>query len=134
MSNINPYISVIVPTTRIGGLDVLFSGLENLIFKDFELILVDNLYDYRKDIVIEKMKQYSFKIKHIPPLNSTFTATNYCRDMNTGIINSDGNIVLCICDYAWLHPSCLQIHHDFHKNETNNSALICSYNLCKLPK
>ena len=54
MSNKTPYLSVVFPTMRPGGLDFVFSSLENQTFKDFELVFADNLYNYRKDIVKEK--------------------------------------------------------------------------------
>lgn len=128
-----PNISIIVPTSRIGGLDILFSSLENQIFKDFELILIDSLYDKREHIVKDKMKQFSFIIKHIPSKEEKFTATNYCKAMNTGIINSSGNLAYFTCDYTWLTPECLQIHNDFHKTNIN-TGLLCSYVHKKLPK
>jgi glycosyltransferase involved in cell wall biosynthesis len=132
-----PYISVIVPTMRIGGLDILFEGLEGQTFKEFELVLVDSLYEYRKDLIKEKSKNYSFKVKHLSALNEDkFTATGYCRSMNTGIVNSSGHLAFFICDYTWLEPCCLQNHANFHKYEkiNPNTALLCSYNYVKLPE
>jgi glycosyltransferase involved in cell wall biosynthesis len=55
-----PYISIIMPTMRIGGLGVVFDSLEKQEFRDFELVIADNIYEYRKDIVKEKAKQYSY--------------------------------------------------------------------------
>ena len=125
------YISVIIPTTRIGGLDVLFAGLQQQTFKDFELVLVDSLYNRRKDIVSEQAVKYSFPVKHV--LQRQNTASSYCAAMNTGVINASGQIIFCICDYAWLYPDCLQIHANFHQSN-KSYGLICSYNVCKLPK
>lgn len=49
----DPTISVCVPSNRVGGLDVLLSGLatQTLPRSEFELILVDNLHARRKEIV-----------------------------------------------------------------------------------
>jgi hypothetical protein len=58
-----PDISIVMPTNRVGGLDLLFKSLENQTFKNFELVLVDSLYKHRKDLVSEKAKQYSFKVR-----------------------------------------------------------------------
>jgi glycosyltransferase involved in cell wall biosynthesis len=131
-----PYISVMIPTIRVGGLDVLFSSLENQTFKDFELVLVDSLYEYRKDIVAKVSLNHSFRIKHVPSLGNKLTATQYSRALNTGVINCSGQIMYTICDYAWLDPNCLELHANFHKNEKSdkNYGYICSYNVGKLPK
>jgi len=136
MVNKKPYISVIVATTRIGGLDILCSGLEQQTFKDFELVFADNLYEYRKDIVKQYSYKYSFPIKHIKPNGNDFTAATWCRDQNTALINASGHIAFFVGDYTWLESNCLQVHADFHKNEKPNvhCGLICSFTLCKLPK
>ena len=66
-----PKISVIVPTNRIGGLDILFESLKRQSFQDFELILADAIYQYRKNIVAETVRQYGFPVKHIEPSENT---------------------------------------------------------------
>lgn len=136
MSKTSPFISVIVPTWRVGGLDVLFSSLQNQLFQDFELILVDSLYHKRKELVANKINDYSFKIKHLPPISENFTATGYCHAVNTGLVNASGKIILFLCDYTWLSPDCLQIHADFHQKEKleDNCALLCPCNSIQLPK
>jgi glycosyltransferase involved in cell wall biosynthesis len=126
-----PYISVIIPTTRIGGLDVLLSGLEMQKFKDFELILVDTLYHKRKDLLADKAKQYSFPIKHLIQRD---TAIHYCETMNRAFVQADGDIVYTMCDHTWLEKNCLQMHADFHKTVKEKYALIGHFDDCKLPK
>lgn len=127
-----PYISVIVPTTRVGGLDVLYSGLELQKFKDFELIIADSLYEYRKDIIKEQSKKYSFSTIHLSQLD---TATDLCKAMNNALINANGHIIYILCDYTWLDANCLQMHADFHKNKKINEkfGLVGHFYDCKLP-
>lgn len=115
-----PYISIIMPTMRIGGLDIVFDCLEKQTFKDFELILVDNLYDYRKDIVKEKLKQYSFQCKHINTIKKQFPLHTYCHCVNSGIVQASGDIILFSSDYYYRMPNFLQKHADFHKITPDN--------------
>lgn len=121
-------ISVIVVTNRIGGLDVLFDSLENQIYKNFELILVDAIYKYRKDLIIEKAKQYNFTIKHVEPIDNTFPISNYCRSINTGLFASEGDLVYFTCDYSYLHQDTLLMHANFHENTPNNYMLTAPVN------
>lgn len=127
-----PYISIIVPTTRVGGLDILFSGLEQQTFKDFELLLVDSLFEYRKELVQTQATKYSFPVKHFSQPN---TATDLCKAMNKALIHAEGHLVYLLCDYTWLDKNCLQIHADFHKSKKSekNYAVIGHFNDCQLP-
>lgn len=115
-----PYISVVFPTMRPGGLDVVFSSLENQIFKDFELIFADNLYDYRKDIVKEKAKQYSIKYKHVPPIVNKFPVHSYCHTINSAISHASGDVIFLTLDYRYFTPWTLQKHAEFHKASPDN--------------
>ena len=128
-----PYISVLIPTTRCGGLDVLFSSLELQKFKNFELILMDTLFEKRKDLVAQKAKDYSFIVKHLPQRN---TAIHYCETMNSGLIQADGEIIYTMCDHTWIDKDCLQEHANFHRSKLSGQkyALIGHFADCKLPK
>jgi len=119
-----PYISVIAHTNRVGGLDVLFEGLKHQKFKNFELVLVDSIYKYRKDIVTEKSKQYDFVVKHIEPKNNIFPVANYCVLVNTGICASEGEVVYFTGDYCYLYEDTLALCHKFHSNTPQNYALM----------
>lgn len=103
-------ISVIIPTNRVGGLDVVFDSLETQVDRDFELVLVDNLYRYRRELVAEKAKAYSFPVTHIEPRDNPFPRVCYCRTMNTGVAHARGSILLYQCDYTWMSPECLAWH------------------------
>jgi hypothetical protein len=128
-----PYISVVVPTTRIGGLDVTLSSLETqtLSFECFELIIVDALYNYRKYLIAQKSKEYSFRIKHVAQPKSCAT---FAQALNIGAINADGVLIYFLPDFTWVKSNCLQIHTDFHKNKTENYGLIGHFWDCSLPK
>lgn len=128
-----PKLSVIMPTNRTGGLDIVCSSLEKQGFRDFELIVSDCLYKYRKNIVAEKSKQYSFRIKHVEPFSNIFPISAFCHTANTAITYASGEIVLMITDYTWLPPNCLQIHNDFHE-QNKNTMLLCPHQYTTLPQ
>jgi len=128
-----PLISVIVPTLRVGGLDILFAGLEQQTFKDFELVLVDCLWNKRQSIVAEKASQYHFPIRHVEPRDNPFPLNSYQRCVNTGLVNASGPISYFTCDYSWLPPGCLQEHADFHQARGPNHAMLGVCHLLGLP-
>jgi glycosyltransferase involved in cell wall biosynthesis len=103
-------ISVIVPTNRVGGLDLLTASLDEQTFRDFELILVDALYDYRKDLIDAHSVALGFPVWHMPPRDNAFPSQQYCRTMNTGVAHASGDTLLYLCDFSWLHPDCLAAH------------------------
>jgi hypothetical protein len=116
----NPYISVVFPTMRIGGLDVVFNSLENQTFKNFEVIIADNIYEYRKDIVKEKAKKYSFRYKHISPIINKFPMHAFCHTLNSAIVQASGEVILFVTDYKYFMPWTLQKHADFHMSHSEN--------------
>jgi glycosyltransferase involved in cell wall biosynthesis len=115
-----PYISIIIPMMRPGGLDTIFESLEAQTFKDFELIMADSLYEYRKDIVKERGKKYSFSYKHIPTITNKFPVQSYCHAMNSAITNTSGEVILFTSDYRYFMPDTLQKHANFHKTHPDN--------------
>lgn len=98
-------ISVIVPTNRAGGIDILLDSLARQTFRDFELILVDALLPYRSPIVTQ-----AFKTTHIPPRDNRFPSQMFCRQVNTGIAHARGETIVLLCDYSYLSPDCLATH------------------------
>lgn len=103
-------ISVIVPSNRVGGCDVLFDSLAAQTLRDFELVFVDNLYRYRREIVAEQALKYDFPVLHIPPRDDPFPRVAYCQTMNSGVAHASGDALVYLCDYTWLFPDCLAEH------------------------
>jgi glycosyltransferase involved in cell wall biosynthesis len=120
-----PYLSVIVPTYRVGGLDVLFESLSNQTFKDFELILVDSIREYRAPYIEDNINKLDFQVKHISPIHDPYPYHNYCRSANTGIINASGEVVVLSADHTWFQPNVLEVHANFHKSHPVNHGLMC---------
>jgi hypothetical protein len=117
-----PYISIICPVMRLGGLDIMFSSLANQTFKDFELILIDNIYEYRKQIVEEKAKQCTFQYKHFPPSVNKFPIHNMGAMYNHAILQCQGEIILFTSDYRYFMPWSIQKHADFHRAHGDNAG------------
>lgn len=128
-----PKISVVVPTMRVGGLDVLFNGLAGQSFKDFELVLSDGLHRFRKDVVEERAAGYGFPVKHVEPADNPFPVNSFCRHANAGLVHASGEIVVMFVDYTWAHPGCLQTHADFHDANPGRSGLVCPHRYLMLP-
>ena len=75
--------------------DFALTSLEKQKFTDFELIIVDALYNKRKDFF--STKNYAFPIKHIPPKPSIWHDRGMwavCNARNTGITHADGELVV----------------------------------------
>ena len=114
-----PRVSVIVPTNRVGGLDLIFDSLEIQTYKDFELILSDNIFKYRKDLVAERSESYKFPIIHTEPFNNPFPLNSYCRSVNAALAYASGELVVMLSDYSWQESYWLQKHIEFHDQNQN---------------
>ena len=122
--NQNPKISFVIITARnnypyIGRPDLyifepMIESLKNQTMKDFELIIVDTLYDERKDYF--KDKDLPFKVKHVPASPNVWHNEGFpgiCTQYNKGIIYADGELIFFtgesymfvpeFCDRLWNH-------------------------------
>jgi hypothetical protein len=117
----------------VGGMDVLFHGFEQQTFKDFELILVDNLYKYRKDQVTEYARQFSFPVKYVEPFNNIFPINAYQHSMNTGLVYANGKIAYLSCDFAWPQPNCLAEHAEFHQSTGFQHSMVGVFQIVSPP-
>lgn len=120
-------ISIIVPTNRVGGIDLLLDSLYRQTYKNFELIIVDALIPHRTPIVTQ-----AFPTKHIAPRDNRFPEQMYCRTVNTGIAHARGDTVMLLCDYSWLHPNCLATHARLQ--ELHRGPVTLDYRYVDLPK
>jgi len=111
-----PSISVIMATARddypiigLPELHMLQPTIESLniqSFKDFEFILVDALYDRRPNLFRGDpyhADKLPFRVKHVPvDANHRFWMDrkrwNLCGQLNTGIIHSEGELLVRIDD------------------------------------
>jgi glycosyltransferase involved in cell wall biosynthesis len=130
-----PAISIIMPTMRPGGLDIVFKSLERQTFKNFELILVDGIYKHRKDIVAQESKKYDFIVKHVEPIKNVFPISCLAHTTNTGFVNASASLVLMITDYTYLPTDCVEKHIKFHNiNLAENMGYMCPHQYKSLPE
>jgi hypothetical protein len=125
-------VSVLVPTYRPGGIDVLLEGLAVQRFTDFELLLADELYARRNPIVSHKFGNYSFPVKHIAPTGGP-RLSNYCQSINNAITHAAGEIVVIQTDYTWMPPDCLAIHWRAYEQSDRRSCFMLDNHCTELP-
>lgn len=125
-------VTVLCPTMRVGGLDVLFDSLARQTCMDFELVLVDGVHAWRKSLVKKRAKKYPFPVTHVPPRDNPFPRNCYCRYVNTGIAHARGELVLFLCDYSWLSTDTVERHARYHEGN-KNGLLMLDYSYTELP-
>ena len=126
-------ISVIAPTYRLGGLDVLASSLKNQSFSDFEFILVDCLYDFRRENIAKYMSKAGVKFRHLKPDPFKFPIDAVASCRNTGLRAAKGELILWWVDYTYAPPDCLEKHYQLFKEKGYCSMGVHLYwNLPKL--
>jgi glycosyltransferase involved in cell wall biosynthesis len=112
-------VSVVLPSYRVGGLDVSFPGLGNQTFKDYEVIFVDALYDWRKQLVQEYAQETGVPLKHIPPKKDTVPLHAPNNFENTGILSSSGELIIMFGDYQYAPPDWIQRHWEMYEKQKN---------------
>ena len=130
-----PFLSVICPTMRVAGLDILFDSLAAQAFTDFELVLVDGLYDKREAIVREEAQNRFLCVRHVGLTPNPFPVCAFCAYANAGIVASTGQVLLFIVDYSRLPPDLLQKHVDFHlADSTKKRGLMAPHKYAELSR
>lgn len=113
-------LSVVVPTNRIGGMDLLFDSLERQTHRDFELILVDAVAPFRKlgspkyPVAPGFHPNARIPLQWLDPCSYKMECS-YMRSMNLALQHARGETVVFMPDYSWLHPDCLATHAEAQK-------------------
>ena len=131
-----PRVSVLVPTMRIGGIDILLHGLAGQTFKDLELVLSDGIWSKRHDQVMQLAADYGVSVKHVEPRGNPFPLNAFCRYANETVRNmsSDSEISLTITDYTWLPPDCVARHVAAHTAHPSGYGHVGPHEYVQLPK
>lgn len=107
-------ISVVTVTARPGIFRFARETLEAQTFKDFEWVVVDKLYDQRKDAVAEYMKDSPLNFKHVPEPKKD-KAYNLAKADNAGIKNSSGELLVWLQDFILIPTDGLQKYWDLYQ-------------------
>ena len=127
-----PFISVVCPTMRIGGLDVLVAGLADQTFQDFELILSDGI---QSRIGAFDFAALPGQATHVAPRGNPFPVAGFCRFSNEALVHARGNVIVFITDYTYLPPNTLEEHAAFHKaHPEREAAFMMPHEYRELPK
>lgn len=105
-----PRISVCLVTVRPGGLDVLLAGLKRQTFDDFEVVLVDALYERRIELVGDLFHTAKIPIIHTPPRQRVFPIDAVPQYRNTAIAKARGHLLLWLVDFSFVPAGCLAEH------------------------
>lgn len=112
-------LSLIIPTYRAGGIDVLFGGLKNQTMRDYELILIDDRYNWRKHEVKKYADKLDIPLIHLPGLSPKRTDKPFglATAWNLGLRHAEGDYVMFGQDFLWLEPDCFERHLRLQKSE-----------------
>lgn len=93
-------------TARHGGMDILKGSLERQIFKDFELVIVDTLWEKREDKVKEYFKDYNLTyVRQSKKREGAYS--NLAHADNEGFRACTGDLIVCVQDFIWMAPFAL---------------------------
>ncbi len=110
-------VSVIVPSNRIGGIDVLLHGLAEQTISNFELIFSDELCRDRAT-----PPQVGRATVQVSPGNWPRWG-NYMGALNAALKYARGSCCVFWSDYTYPHPKTLETHLRFHENNPGRIML-----------
>jgi len=112
-------VSLIQTTNKVGGIDILKDNLARQTFKDFEVVLVDELSDWRGHEVKEYLKD--FNLKYYPSIpKKDGDAWNFNSSMNIALEHCAGNFIISLQDYIWIPANGIQRFVDDIESEPNS--------------
>jgi glycosyltransferase involved in cell wall biosynthesis len=102
--------SIVVPTYRPGGIDMLADSLQNQTIQDYELVLIDDYVKERKGEILTYLRTKHVNVRYVggsKPKSFPTNIHNVANAINTGFIMSTNEIVILLGDYQWLPPNFL---------------------------
>jgi hypothetical protein len=110
-------VTVTLGSSRPGGLDVSLLGLAAQTFEDFEVVFVDGLYHLRHAEVLSAVKASGLRqpFFHVP--NHRYNPAGWqtiSAGFNTGFALAAGEIIIMLCDYAFVRPDWIEQHVASH--------------------
>lgn len=127
-----PVLSIIVPSFRVGGLDVLFASLRQQTDQDFELIIVDELRPFRRHAAEQVGRGGTWHVSPGKPPGSPRWGW-YMASLNRGLDYARGDIHLFASDYTHFAPDCIAQHKAFHAAHGPKDVALGTIDYCALP-
>lgn len=140
-------LTVILPTWRLGGLDVTLSALAKQVETpscamdecEFEVVIVDALYRWRAGEIRRQCEKFVFPVTHVDVDDSIFPVSCHSRFRNTAIRRAKGKRVIFLSDYAVPPPDFIAKHAalpddtiglaPWARTTLNTDAIVCALNL-----
>ncbi|MDD4877050.1 MAG: glycosyltransferase family A protein, partial [Dehalococcoidales bacterium] len=108
----------------------MFGSLSKQTYKNFELILVDTLYDKRHKEVTEYADELGIDVYHVRPNRDPNDHGFIAEARNNALPYSSGEYFMLCDDYYWLEPQVLEKHILFQRRygrKTITGGAIMSY-------
>lgn len=105
-----PKVSVIYPTARYGGLDILHESMKHQTFRDFEVLVVDELH--REEVILDLGYKYVE-----PPITRPGMWWNLDASLNKAIRQAKGDLIVQLNDYVYVPQDGIQKFVDRHMQE-----------------
>jgi FkbM family methyltransferase len=121
-------ISIVFITIRPGVYDMLFNSLVGQTYSNYELIIVDDACEYRRQKVLDYAKLKQINIAYYGPSKTkTYPENKFCyaNAMNTGLKYVNGDITLFVQDFCWLPPILLETINELYT--TNHTLTLLSF-------
>jgi len=119
-----PKVSVITSTWRPGGIDVLFRGIADQTYEDFEYILVDHRYEKRHEVVVSLAEEMGIRnFIHAPEHRRNGPWYVGASGWNTGFLLAEGEVIIMLMDYAYAPKGWIQAHLQHHIDGVNRLVL-----------
>lgn len=122
-------LTVIVVTNRVGGLDALFAGLKRQTYRQFELIVIDEVTE-RRGMKVGGYRPFHF---HTKVFEGSPRWGHYMRALNVAVETSIGDRLVFWSDYTCPHPETLATHAKFHE-EHPDQIMLGGIEYTELPK
>lgn len=105
-----PTVSVLVMLSRPGGVDVTMKAMADQSFKDFELVLVDNRYERRRDQIAAEAARFGIRTIHAPEHRRNGKWIVACAAFNTAIALARGKYVIMLHDFTYAPRGWIESH------------------------
>lgn len=115
-------VSVVTPTYRPGGIDILLAGMrDQTLPKDqFEVILVDHRYEWRHDRVMALAREYGVNLIHVPEHRRDGIWAVTSSAYNTGFALARGRVIIMLVDWTYCPPGWIEAHVKNHQDPAHS--------------